>query len=637
MRATHGNGATLHMVPASAWPRELCEDFNGEGWCVKALREKGAPDARKTLIEFVLARTRRGKEFANIWVASTLLRPCPADPGANAPDPAAYAPDPAAYGPAPTCHGDSPAATAATAPADVATAAAAAIGHAADATHPPPQTADEYARALKRMHVAAGSSATCPVAGCRNPPADCKRGALAAHLGAMHTDLTAAFLATHGFARCDTCGTGSVHCVLPPGGTGNPWRTGWQAHASRRGGSDHSAIRRKHGSWSNANASVQCRVTDLAAAGSTGALLSHIVAGGERRKATQPSPPARAAPRPTPPPQAQGGAAHGNDTARDDGADILIPLIPTASVDLTSLLSIDIDRDVRSVARHLRAQGPPQSQRQQSELSACAIAGHELAGADPMSERGGLGFLMQELAVAYIFFRPTDVPEPYSVGQLRGRAAAWVEAVNGGTADKLWKEFKELAIRAAPDDDTDAAESEDTGGAGEDLPMPKPPGVMPEPDVVSRKMAFKVVHGELGEAWRCASPSPAMDPREQATQRHCVGFNKQVPHKVLTAEHVADHDKVPAIQFTVKQVVDAGRGIHDLRAPGTLPEDNRLLKMILKQGGAPHVTMWINAVARDKVHPIIRNILAGGVRAALIAKIDDVTNQVKGARPLGIT
>jgi hypothetical protein len=67
-----------------------------------------------------------------------------------------------------------------------------------------------------------------------------------------------------------------------------------------------------------------------------------------------------------------------------------------------------------------------------------------------------------------------------------------------------------------------------------------------------------------------------------------------------------------------------------------LPEDNRIIKAIVHHGGLHHVTKWLNAIAADAVHPIAREMLAGACRAALIAKLDAATGNVKGRRPLGI-
>ena len=58
--------------------------------------------------------------------------------------------------------------------------------------------------------------------------------------------------------------------------------------------------------------------------------------------------------------------------------------------------------------------------------------------------------------------------------------------------------------------------------------------------------------------------------------------------------------------------------------------------MIIKHGGID-VTTWINSICRDEAHPIVRNLLAGAVRAALLAKINPLTGAVKGRRPLGMT
>jgi hypothetical protein len=58
----------------------------------------------------------------------------------------------------------------------------------------------------------------------------------------------------------------------------------------------------------------------------------------------------------------------------------------------------------------------------------------------------------------------------------------------------------------------------------------------------------------------------------------------------LAGLDVADEPGTAPIQFTERQVTRAAEGLHDLKAPGTLPEDNRLIKMLVRHGGAAAIT-----------------------------------------------
>ena len=159
---------------------------------------------------------------------------------------------------------------------------------------------------------------------------------------------------------------------------------------------------------------------------------------------------------------------------------------------------------------------------------------------------------------------------------------------------------------------------------------------MPDEDLNLRKMAYLAAYGEWGATWRCSSPSPALDPRLADSKRALIGFNSQRPHRELTAEHVADEPGTAPISFTNQQVERASSGLHDIRAAGTLPEDNRIIKAIMRQGGLHPVTAWMNQIACDKAHPILRDLLGGALRAALTAKVCQITGRVKGRRPLGV-
>ena len=304
---------------------------------------------------------------------------------------------------------------------------------------------------------------------------------------------------------------------------------------------------------------------------------------------------------------------------------------------------------VRPYANRLRAQGPPHSNRQAAELVAPIVAGHQRYAEDPNSDRGGLGLWQGELAMAYIFFRPSHRTEAYTTGEQRRRAAEWVHACNAGTADATWLAFIATLKDAPPIidddyefDDYDVHSEHDVDLDDYDDSDHPPPLVHLSPrqpdDVVIRKQAFLARNGEWKASWRTSTASPALNPRRRSSQRALIDFNPQTAHRPLTAEHVRDEPGVKPIQFTYKQVEKAGRNLHDIRAPGSLPEDNRIIKAVLRHGGLHAVTDGIiNASARDQGHPLARDILAGAVRAGLMAKLDPVTCAVKGRRPLGMT
>ena len=110
-------------------------------------------------------------------------------------------------------------------------------------------------------------------------------------------------------------------------------------------------------------------------------------------------------------------------------------------------------------------------------------------------------------------------------------------------------------------------------------------------------------------------------PHTHTHKRALIGFNPQTAHRPLTAEHVANEPNVPPIQFTYKQVDKAVRNLHNIRAPGSLPEDNRIIKAIVRHGGLHAVTDGVvNACVCDQGHPLAHDILAGTVCAGRMAK-----------------
>jgi hypothetical protein len=131
-------------------------------------------------------------------------------------------------------------------------------------------------------------------------------------------------------------------------------------------------------------------------------------------------------------------------------------------------------------------------------------------------------------------------------------------------------------------------------------------------------------------------PSPAADPSDPDAQRALVGLNHQRQPRPLTADDVRDEPGVKPIQFTLRELLAAERSMPDIRANGTLPLDNRVLRMTLRHGSAPHILAWINAICRDECPDIARDMLAGARRSALMRKLDAITYEAVGWRPLGM-
>ena len=71
-----------------------------------------------------------------------------------------------------------------------------------------------------------------------------------------------------------------------------------------------------------------------------------------------------------------------------------IPLLKD-DVDLACFLRVDLDSDVRAIARFMHAQGLPAYESQQAELLAPAVFCHRTLAEDPESERGACGFVME--------------------------------------------------------------------------------------------------------------------------------------------------------------------------------------------------------------------------------------------------
>ena len=491
---------------------------------------------------------------------------------------------------------------------------------------------------------AASKCITCPVSGCQTTHRN--RAALGQHLFSDHEKTHCqladpVFLATHAYVRCPCTGCTHVLCLLPKSNANRQSSYINHCQQFQSGKNTDPASRLQHklirttdtgGSWARAESTTRTTAIGHAPAGSLGADLAVVTFTAAVTTATTP-PNATGAPATNRLLVPTGNAAMTAAELAD--AEYPIPLV-SRDVDLSCLRSIaNLNTHVRLFSRHLKAQGPPTSLRQQAELSATAVLGNALYNADVLSERGALGLFMYELYMAFTFFRPSTVVEPYTIGQLRRRAATFNEAATNGTLDLLWQQFT-ASCPITPVADIDLTHEHVLDY--DSLPMPSPSTSLPDEDAVARNMAFKAGYGEWAKTWSCASPSPALDPRDPDTLRALIAFNNQVPLRQLTPEIMQDEPGVEIISFTTAQVKKVGMGLGDLRAAGTLPQDNRLIKMVLRHGGLEPITGWFNSsICRDRAHPLARDLIAGGRRAALIAKVDPVSKEVIGSRPLGIT
>ena len=248
------------------------------------------------------------------------------------------------------------------------------------------------------------------------------------------------------------------------------------------------------------------------------------------------------------------------------------------------------------------------------------------------TERGGLAFKAQDLAAAYVWSHRPD-EECRNVTELRRRTAAVVASISNGTFHALWASFITglAAMPVGPDHDL-ALEAE----IDYDDLEPPPLADMPCDETTARKCRFLAHKHEYRSAWRCHQPSPSANPQLDVSKRALINLNPQDAPRVLTDADVADEPGVEPIQFSYKVVDAAARKLRDIKAPGTLPEDNRIIKMIICHGGLHAVTGWLCAVARDQVHPIAKEMLAGACRAGLNQKLHAVTGECVGWRPLGM-
>jgi hypothetical protein len=219
---------------------------------------------------------------------------------------------------------------------------------------------------------------------------------------------------------------------------------------------------------------------------------------------------------------------------------------------------------------------------------------------------------------------------------LRRRAAAWSIAVIEGRAAALWLDFIAPLRHLTPDDDDDIALEEETLLDYDTLPPISTSPTLPPPDVTARKTAYLAAHHEFSRAYRCHTPSASVDPRSREAKRTIIHHHPQVPHRPLTPAITADAPGVAPLSFTTHHVTRAAKSLSDLKAPGTLPEDNRIIKAIVAHGGAHAVASWTSSVAADRAHPIARDLLAGAARSALVGKFDPLDGTQCGTRPLGV-
>ena len=341
---------------------------------------------------------------------------------------------------------------------------------------PPP--AHRAAAVASLQERAAAGDVPCPVPGCRTSSKLHKdRGALGRHLAKEHADLDAATLATNGFASCPKC-PGRFLCLLPRA-TNNGYSI-WVQHAMQcTSGREAIRVNSTRATWPSAQADARAAAVGLAASGSLGAEMAVCLPcspnGTDRTSSTTASPATRTTARPTS--ADANGAASALLAGTDDDSHVDIPILP-ADVDLSCLRHIDVNRHVRSIARHLRMQDLPDSYGLMSELLQSAVVGVDLHAADPTSERGALGLYLMDLAPAYIFRRPPDV-EPYSKPELRRRAAAVVDSLVDGTFHLRWLDFirPALQLNATADADYDDDLTMEEAAADDYDGMPAPPAL----------------------------------------------------------------------------------------------------------------------------------------------------------------
>ena len=236
---------------------------------------------------------------------------------------------------------------------------------------------------------------------------------------------------------------------------------------------------------------------------------------------------------------------------------------------------------------------------------------------------------------SFIFFR-TAGTRPLTTAELRGRAALLVNSVSNGTFQRHWLDFTAEAERRCDAEEAGAACTPEVFDDYDNItPPPPPPLVVGEREL--RKATYCASKGELGQAWRCFQPSPAENPQLDSAKCALINLNPQCDGRPpLTDADVADEPGHAPLQLKQALVAKVVAGLPDLRAPGTLPEDNRIIKLVGAHGGLAALTTLVNACCRDAGSARSREILAGAVRAGLLQKIDPVSGQCVGHRPLGL-
>jgi len=283
------------------------------------------------------------------------------------------------------------------------------------------------------------------------------------------------------------------------------------------------------------------------------------------------------------------------------------------------------------------------------------VFGATLWGNGPETERGALGYLLMDLGSAYIFHRPSGTL-PYSTSQLYARAADFVSSISDGSFLNLWDDF---ANAPDPDDPDDPAHitphtahegltchpregapasapgpSTSSGGAGTHstthtthtthhtstdptATAPCLPAIPEEPDtddedpdpnsIMStlgisfgpksiRQAAYLAYKGEWSKAWSQFTPSTPADPRSSEVQQALINLCPHQHANPLGDADTADEPGTAPLEIQRKAFNTVMEGLTDLRAPGTMPEDNRILKAIYAHGGADGLFKGVHAL-----------------------------------------
>eukprot|EP00966_Prymnesium_polylepis_P208604 4832975-Prymnesium_polylepis.1 len=109
-------------------------------------------------------------------------------------------------------------------------------------------------------------------------------------------------------------------------------------------------------------------------------------------------------------------------------------------------------------------------------------------------------------------------------------------------------------------------------------------------------------------------------------KRARINLNPQFTDQPLLPADVVDEPGVAPLQVTQRLVGNVIAKTPDIRAPGTLPQEHRIIKALVRHGALPHITKWTNAVLSGRVHPRARDLLAGHLRAGLLQKRDAVAD-----------